>query len=112
VRQPRELRKPRRPYRRGISRKDDANKRGVCADCQEFGVDLLDLETGIDVEPLGVAVVYVVVAGAGRLIARDGDERFEMRTGDAWLVPASLERHRLEAQGSMRLLQARTKGAA
>ena len=112
VRQPRELRKPRRPYRRGIDRKDDVNKRGVCADCQEFGVDLLDLETGIDVEPLGVAVVYVVVEGTGALVSRNGDERFELRLGDAWLVPASLGRHRLEAQGSMRLLQARTKEAA
>jgi len=112
VRQPRELRKPRRPYRRGIERKDDVNRRGVCADCDEFAVDLLDLETGLDIEPLGVAVVYVVVQGAGRLLARGGSESFDLRIGDAWLVPASLERHRLEPQGSLRVLQARTKGAA
>jgi len=112
VRQSRELRKPRRPYRRGIAAKDDANKRGVCADCEEFGVDLLDLEAGFDVEALGVAAVYVVVEGSGRLLAREGSAGFDLRLGDAWLVPASLERHRLEPKGSLRVLQALTKGAA
>ena len=112
VRQPRELRKPRRPYRRGISRKDDVNKRGVCADCEEFAVDLLDLEAGFDVAPLGVAVVYVVVEGGGKLVALDGSGSFELRLGDAWLVPASLGRHRFEPQGTLRLLQARTKEAS
>lgn len=112
VRQPRDLRKPRRPYRRGIAKPDDVNKRGSCADCEEFGVDLLDLETGLDIEALGVAVLYVVVHGAGRLVARDGLRSFDLHLGDAWLVPASFERHRLEPQGSLRVLQARTKGAA
>jgi mannose-6-phosphate isomerase len=112
VRQPRDLRKPRRPYRRGIAKQDDLNKRGVCADCEEFGVDLLDLETGLGVEALGVAVVYVVVEGAGKLLARDGSRTFDLRLGDAWLVPASFGEHRLEPQGSLRILQARTKGAA
>ncbi|MFN0008740.1 MAG: type I phosphomannose isomerase catalytic subunit [Planctomycetota bacterium] len=112
IRQPRDLRRPRRPYRRGIAKPDDVNKRGTCADCDEFGVDLLELETALEVERLGVAVVYVVVQGAGRLLAPDGSPGFDLQLGDAWLVPASLERYRLEPKGSLRVLQARTKGAA
>lgn len=109
IRQPRAVRKPRRPYRRGIARHDDANKRALCADCDEFSVDLLDLETGLDVEPPGVAAVYVVVEGRGHLTALGAAGDWELKTGDAWLVPASLEKHRIEPDGAVRLLQAMTK---
>jgi mannose-6-phosphate isomerase len=120
VRQPRELKKPRRPYRRGIAHPEDVNKRGVCADCESFAVDLLDLAQGLDVAAVGVAVVYIVVEGRGSLVATAqpaGDsagERasFPLRVGDAWLVPASIGDHRLEPDGALRVLQARTKEPA
>jgi mannose-6-phosphate isomerase len=118
VRQPRELKKPRRPYRRGIAGKDDPNKRAVCVDCDAFAVDLLDLERPFDIDAGEVAVVYVVVEGKGRLLgsnllaSADAAAGWPLRLGDSWLVPASLRGHRIEPDGTLRLLRARTKEAA
>jgi mannose-6-phosphate isomerase len=109
VRQGQALRKPRRPYRRGIARKDDVNKRARCADGEEFAVDLLELCRALDCDTEDVAIVYIALGGQGRLSRSDGGGPWSVKPGDTWLVPASLGHHRIEPEGSLRLLQAITK---
>ena len=104
-----ELKRPRRPYRKGLSRSNDPNKRAVCVDAEEFSVDLLELVEPLECDTREVAVVYVVLEGAGRIVRSEGRSSFEVRKGETWLAPACLGRHRIEPEGSLRLLQVRTR---
>lgn len=115
VRPSNEWKKPRRPYRIGIAGREDPNKRGTCVDAEEFGVDLLELSDPVVCDTERVALVYVVLEGAGRFARAEerggpGDRGpWNVRRGETWLVPACLGSHRIEPEGSLRLLQARTR---
>jgi mannose-6-phosphate isomerase len=104
-----ELKRPRRPYRKGIANAGDRNKRALCADAEEFAVDLLEIVEAMDSLTEDVALVYVVLEGAGHLVRAGGDGSWALRTGETWLVPACLGRHRLEPEGGLRLLRVRTR---
>ena len=103
------LRKPRRPYRKGISSPGDRNKRALCADAEEFAVDLLEILDAMESGTEDVALIYVVVGGGGRLSRSGGAGSWSLSVGETWLVPACLGRHRLEAEGNLRVLRVRTK---
>ena len=104
-----DLRKPRRPYRRGVAHPEDANKRGVCVDADEFAVDLYEITGPLDRETEELAVLYIVIAGRGRIASGGGSKRFEIGAGDTCLVPACLGAHRIEPEGTLRFLHVRTK---
>ena len=102
-------RKPRRPYRKGTPHKDDENKRGACVDAQEFAVDLLELCDPLETRTEDLAVVYVVLEGGGRIARADGRGSWSLAVGETWLVPACLGDHRIEPEGTLRVLHVRTK---
>ncbi len=79
-------------------------------DAEEFAVDLLELLDPLVCDTERIALVYVVLEGEGHL-TRDHDERgsWNIRRGETWLVPACLGSHRIEPEGSLRLLQVRTR---
>jgi mannose-6-phosphate isomerase len=104
-----DLKRPRRPYRKGVARGDDPNKRAACVDAEEFSVDLLELAEPLACDTQGIAVVYVVLEGAGRIVRGDRRTSFEVGRGETWLAPACLGAHRIEPDGSLRLLQVRTR---
>jgi mannose-6-phosphate isomerase len=76
-------------------------------DCPEFKVELLEVDGVADGETHERALVYVALAGRGR-IATDA-ARFDLAPGDTWLVPASVGRHRVESAGLLRILRVVTK---
>src|SRR5262249_21965992 len=51
------LKRPRRPYRKGVSRRDDPNKRAACVDAEEFSVDLFELAAPLECDTQGFALV-------------------------------------------------------
>jgi mannose-6-phosphate isomerase len=83
------------------------------ADCDEFALDLLDVEHAIECDTEEVALAYVAISGSGSLSPvgnRAGSSpRWKIASGDTWLVPASFGKHRVEAASKLRLLRARTK---
>lgn len=99
--------RPRRPYRRGLSQPDDANKQAVCVDANEFSVALLELVCEVASSTEDAATIYVVLDGEGG-ISR-GDDRWPVSIGETWLVPACLGEHSIEPQGTLKLLQVRAK---
>jgi len=86
------------------------NRSARLCDCELFALELIEVGTQLELDTGGLAVVYVVVEGRGGLgIPRD-DEGFELASGDTWLVPAALGRHRLEARGEpMSVLRVETR---
>src|SRR6185436_5969024 len=87
-----------------------ANGRAKLVDCEEFSLELIDFQGGgIDAAAGDSAIVYVAVAGRGRIVARDGRGTWSLAPGDTWLVPASFGEHRIEASGKLRLLRVGTK---
>ncbi len=85
-------------------------ERAALVDCDEFALDLFDVGGGaIEADTADAALVYVAVAGRGRIVAHDGSGAWSLSPGDTWLVPASFGAHRIEASGSLRLLRAGTK---
>jgi len=101
--------RPRRPYRKGIAHKDDENKRAECVDAEEFGVDLLELCDPLEAGTGDVALIYVVLEGGGRIARSDRGASWSVLAGETWLVPACLGDHRIEPDGSLRVLQVTTR---
>ncbi len=85
-------------------------ERAALVDCDEFALDLIELESGaMECDTSDTALVYVALGGRGRITARDGAEAWNLAPGDTWLVPASFGAHRIEAVGTLKLLRAVTK---
>jgi mannose-6-phosphate isomerase len=86
------------------------SERASLVDCDEFALDLIELGGGATpCDTNDAALVYVALAGRGRITARDGAEAWNLAPGDTWLVPASFGAHRVEAVGTLKLLRAVTK---
>jgi mannose-6-phosphate isomerase len=90
------------------------SSRAPLADCEEFSVELIeiDAERTIERDTEDVALAYIALAGSGTISsASDGASSHEwmISPGDTWLVPASFGAHRVRAAQRLRLLCARTK---
>lgn len=107
---------PEGPIRSRARPAGEGVQRAPLVDCASFAVELVELEgpraagAGASVRDStgGVALVYVVLGGAGTLRAEDGRE-FRLRAGDTWLVPAACASLTIEAREPLRFLRARTK---
>jgi mannose-6-phosphate isomerase len=96
-----------------LSSRGGGNRAAELVDCEHFRLELLELEDPLDLDTGGVAVVYVVTRGRGRLSVPEGAAGFELAPGDTWLVPAELGAHRLEAvEAQLQLLRVETKARA
>jgi mannose-6-phosphate isomerase len=83
---------------------------GTLVDCDEFALELIEIQAdAAEARTDDAALVYVALAGRGKITGRDGSEAWSLAPGDTWLVPASFGAHRIEASGTLRLLRARTK---
>lgn len=83
--------------------------RATLVDCDEFALELIELAGGaIECNTDDAALVYISVAGRGRIVGPDGGA-WSLAPGDTWLVPASLGAHRIEATDTLRLVRAGTK---
>lgn len=89
------------------------SSRAKLADCDEFAVDLLEIEDEIECDTEDVALAYVAVSGRGEISARGSRagaaSARKIAPGDTWLVPASFGQHRIAAGPKLRLLCARTQ---
>ena len=98
---------PVRPVARALP---DGTRRASLVDCESFAVDLCEIATRGTFDTDERALVYVVLAGEGRLErGGDGARSVRLSPGDTWLVPASWGEHHVEARAPLRLLAVRTK---
>lgn len=98
---------PVRPVARALA---DGTRRAPLVDCASFAVDLCEIATRGTFDTDDRALVYVVLAGEGRLErAGDGARSARLSPGDTWLVPASWGEHHVEARAPLRVLAVRTK---
>ncbi|MBL8860501.1 MAG: class I mannose-6-phosphate isomerase [Planctomycetes bacterium] len=72
-------------------------RRARLADCESFTLDRVEAAGGADDDTRDLAILWVVLAGRGRLSCGAGT--VELAPGDVWLVPAATGRHRLEPTG-------------
>jgi mannose-6-phosphate isomerase len=75
------------------------NRAAQLVDCPAFRMELLEIGTYMDLDTDGRAVIYVALAGAGRLRSAGSEALARMKPGDTWLVPAALGPHRIEPEG-------------
>lgn len=106
---------PRGPVRPETRSVGAGVQRAALVDCPSFAVDLVELDgpraagsgASFTDSTDGVALVYVVLGGAGTLRADGKTSR--LRAGDTWLVPAACASLTIEAREPLRFLRARTK---
>ncbi|MFN0242282.1 MAG: type I phosphomannose isomerase catalytic subunit [Planctomycetota bacterium] len=92
-----------------LVRGDDGNARAALLDCDEFEIELLEIERAAELDTRDVAQVYVALTGHGRLRDRGRVKAWAIAPGDTWLVPAAMGDHAIESNGALRILRARTK---
>jgi mannose-6-phosphate isomerase len=97
---------PTRPAMRTLP---DGTRRAELVDCPAFAVELCEIPAQGQFETAGRALVYVVLAGEGRLERAGSSRQHRLAPGDTWLVPASFGEHRIEARAPLRVLQVRTQ---
>jgi mannose-6-phosphate isomerase len=86
---------------------DEFTRRALLADCPAFRVSLLEIVGHADRSTDGLAVVYVVIEGAGRLTVKEGGAEVRLQSGQTWLLPADVGKHRIESgDGALKLLAA------
>lgn len=78
----------------------DSDRIAALGDYETFSVDLFDVAGELDLDTSGLAQVYVVTRGQGELILPDESSKWSLRTGEAWLIPASLGPHRVESRSA------------
>ena len=86
-------------------------KHASWCDADEFSVELFELERAHEIDLDGRAAVVIAVEGEGCFAGYAGyaGEKRELARGDTWLLPAALERTRIEPAGRLKFLLARTK---
>ena len=82
--------------------------RALLCDADAFSVELYELSSAHDIDLDGRAAVVIAVEGEGR-IGRSAEGARALARGDSWLLPAALQRARIEPTGRLKFLLARTK---
>ena len=76
-------------------------------DCPAFRVEWLETNAVISRSTCARPLVYVVLAGKGRLMVEGADGEWPIEPWQTWLLPADVEGHRIEAlAGELSLLAA------
>jgi mannose-6-phosphate isomerase len=78
----------------------DSDRKASLGQCDTFSVELLDITGEYELDPKNHAQVYVVTRGHGELILPGDAGRWELGSGDTWLIPASLGVHRVESRSA------------
>lgn len=79
------------PERRSV----EGGSRATLAECARFTLELAEVESTQDDDTRDLAIAWAVVRGSGRIVCPATTR--DMRSGEVWLVPAAIGRHRLEA---------------
>lgn len=74
----------------------DGGRRATLVDCSLFSMERVEIAGAQEDDTRDLAVAWAFVGGAGRIAGSHGS--IDVRSGDVWLLPASLGLHRVEAR--------------